>query len=216
MNKDFQNICVCIWDFDGTLYKSRPEFSDAIRAKEIQVIMRHTGWSEDKAKEEFYKIFKQKTPSGTRVVSLLTGIGNTQASVETSDNDFYISLYKDPMLSNMFLSLQRLTHYLLVNGSRGSAARGLHILGLNPAIFTEVVTSETVGETKPSPKGFLYIMHKTGLPAISHMMIGDREAVDLAPAKALGMKTCLVWSGPKSNIADIALRSVYEVADVLG
>jgi FMN phosphatase YigB (HAD superfamily) len=45
-------------------------------------------------------------------------------------------------------------------------------------------------------------------------MIGDREAVDLVPAKAVGMHTCLVWSEIKSTIADITLPDVYRVADI--
>ena len=88
-------------------------------------------------------------------------------------------------------------------------------LGLPVDTFKEMVTSETVGVTKPEEKGFRYIMDKTGLPPEAHMMIGDREAVDFAPAKKLGMHTCLVWSEEKSKIADITLPTVYEVADIL-
>ena len=58
-------------------------------------------------------------------------------------------------------------------------------------------------------------MKKTGLPAAAHIMIGDREAVDLAPAKMLGMKTCLVWSDSASLVADVTLKTVYEVATIL-
>ena len=58
-------------------------------------------------------------------------------------------------------------------------------------------------------------MKKTGLPPEAHLMIGDRELVDLAPAKNLGMHTCLVWSDKKSTIADATLLTVYDVAAML-
>ncbi|KKW01536.1 MAG: HAD superfamily (Subfamily IA) hydrolase, TIGR02253 [Parcubacteria group bacterium GW2011_GWA1_49_11] len=82
--------------------------------------------------------------------------------------------------------------------------------------FEEMVTAETVGITKPHPEGFRYILRKTGLPAEQHLMIGDREGVDLVPAKALGMKTCLVWAKNSSSIANVSLPTVYGVANLVG
>ena len=78
-----------------------------------------------------------------------------------------------------------------------------------------MVTAETVGTVKPHPEGFRYILGKTGLPPEQHLMIGDREAVDLVPAKQLGMHTCLVWSEKKSAVADITLATVYDVVRLL-
>lgn len=208
---------VLIWDFDGTLYQQIPALWENIRDTEIQVIIDHTGWSGQKAREEFDKIHNVITPSGTKTTSMLAHISNAQASIETSKlTDYASNLKKDDQLTKLFASLSGFTHYMLVNGSQESVARGLSILGVDPSIFTEIVTSETVGETKPSTKGFSYIMQKTGLPPQSHMMIGDREAVDLVPAKALGMRTCLVWSHQKSSVADLTLPSVYDLSGVLG
>jgi FMN phosphatase YigB (HAD superfamily) len=58
-------------------------------------------------------------------------------------------------------------------------------------------------------------MEKTGLPPVAHLMIGDRERVDLVPAKKLGMKTCLVWAAEPSMVADITLPTVYDLSQVL-
>lgn len=210
-------VSVCIWDFDGTLYRQSPALWENIRATEIQVIMNHTGWPEEKAKEEFYKLYPTVTPSGTKVTSILAHITNTQASIETSAlTDYASHLRPDPKLNEMFASLSRYTHYMLVNGSGESVSRGLGILGVNKDIFKEIVTSEHVGETKPSTKGFTYIMEKTGLPPEAHVMIGDREAVDLLPAKSVGMKTCLAWADEIREGADISIPTIYEIVGVLG
>lgn len=211
------DIKVCIWDFDGTLYQQHHALWENIRASEIEVIMEHTGWTEEKAKEEFYKIYPSVTPSGTKTTSMLANISNAQASIESSKRtDYHTYLHADPKLEDMFSQVSRYTHYMLVNGSQESVTRGLALLGVKRDIFVEIVTSEVVGETKPSTKGFEYILEKTGLPPEQHLMIGDREAVDLAPAKSLGIQTCLVWSPQKSEIADITIPTIYDIVSVLG
>ena len=215
--KTIPGVRVCIWDFDGTLYRQQPALWEEIRASEMQVVMEHTGWTKEKVNEEFYKIYGVTTPSGTQTTSQLANITNEQASIETSKyTDYGKYLKPDPELATMFGKLKNFQHYMLVNGTQESVKRGAKLLGLDLSVFREIVTSEIVGETKPGTKGFLYIISKTGLPAAAHMMIGDREAVDLVPAAALGIRTCLVWSDMKSNIVDVVLSDVYKVPDVLG
>jgi FMN phosphatase YigB (HAD superfamily) len=46
-------------------------------------------------------------------------------------------------------------------------------------------------------------------------MIGDREKVDILPAKALGIRTCMVWAIKPSMVADITIPTVYELSQVL-
>lgn len=215
--KTLSGISVCIWDFDGTLYQQSPALWENIRGTEIQVIMEHTGWTETKAKEEFYKLYPTVTPSGTKATSLLAHISNAQASVETSRlTDYATHLHPDPKLNDMFMALSSYQHYMLVNGSGESVSRGLKILGVNKDMFTEIVTSEIVGETKPSTKGFTYIMEKTGLQPGAHLMIGDREAVDLVPAKSVGIRTCLAWSYETNSAADVVIPTIYDIVRVLG
>ncbi len=217
MSNNFSGTRVLIWDFDGTLYRQIPALWEDIRASEIRVIMDHTGWPEEKAKEEFYKIYKVETPSGTTTVSKIARISSKVASIETSKyTEYHKYLHPDPALSGMFGRLTEYTHFMLVNGSQESVSRGLALLAVDPSVFREIITSEIIGVSKPSTKGFEYIMQKSGLPPEAHLMIGDREAVDLAPAKSLGMKTCLVWSDQKSDVADITVPTVYKLADVLG
>ncbi len=213
----FQDVQIIVWDFDGTLYRQKLALWDEIRAGEIRVIMKHTGWSEKKASEEFYKVYKVITPSGTKTVSIIAKISNTASAIETAAAVDYAKYLKpDARLAGMFRALSRYRHFMLVNGTQESVAKGLKIIGLDPSTFEKIVTSEVVGETKPSEKGFRYIMKETGLPAGAHMMIGDREPVDLVPAHILGMRTCLVWSETTGKVADVTLPTVYEVADMLG
>ncbi len=80
------------------------------------------------------------------------------------------------------------------------------------------MTSEIVGDNKPSPKGFQYILSQTGLLPQEHLMIGDRVDVDLQPAKKLGMRTCLVTWGRKMErpeYVDEVVETAYTVAELL-
>lgn len=211
------NVKVLIWDFDGTLYdfSAVPDLKKEIHAGEIQTIIDHKGWSGEKAEAEYGKL-KQKIIGGTATAAKLSNISIAQAVVEGEkyiDRSKYLS--KNERLRTLFEKLHSFRHYLLVNGIQKATTQALIALGLSPGIFREIVTSETVGVNKPDPKGFQYILNKTILPPSSHLMIGDREDVDLVPAKKLGMKTCLVWSKEKSSIADVVIPTVYDVDSLL-
>lgn len=212
----FPDVKVLIWDFDGTLYKPNPELFRDVRESEYRAIMEHTGWDREKATEEFHKLHNKTIQSATAVVSKLCNIPIAAAAVESEkyfDRRKY--LRRDPRLSSMFERLKGFRHIIFANGVIAHHKETLEVLGIPADTFEEFVTSETVGVTKPDPAGFVYIMKKTGLAPAAHLMIGDRELVDLVPAKKLGMHTCLVWSDTKSTIADVTLQSVYDVAQLL-
>lgn len=212
----FQNVRVLIWDFDGTLYRPNVDLFHKVREAEFQTIMDHTHWSREKTIEEFGKYYKTITPSATQTVAALSKISIAQAAIESEKYfDRVAYLHRDPRLVELFTKLKGFRHYILANGVSAMLKKVLPVLGIPVSTFKEIVTSEIVGVTKPDPKGFLYIMNKTGLPPAAHLMIGDREMVDIAPAKALGMHTCLVWSGTKSTIADVTLPTVYDVSRMI-
>ena len=212
----FKNIKILIWDFDGTLYKPHADLFRSVRESEYRTIMEFRHWDREKTIEEFEKLYKKVTPSATQTVAKICGITTTQAALIMEKHyDRRRFLARDEKLIALFTSLKAYTHYILANGVRHRLGETLAVLGVEKNIFTEIVTSEISGENKPSDKGFKYIIKKTGLPAAAHLMIGDRELVDLAPAKTLGMHTCLVWSDTPSVIADVTLPTVYDVAGLL-
>jgi putative hydrolase of the HAD superfamily len=210
------DIKILIWDFDGTLYRPNPDLWHDVRKGEYQTIANHTGWSREKTVEEFAKLYKTVYDSATESTAVLSGISIAEAAVEMEryfDRRKYLT--RDVKLIALFQKLKNFRHFILANGVIARHKETLEVLGVSPDIFEEMVTSQTVGFTKPHEAGFRYILAKTCLPPEVHLMIGDREAVDLVPAKKLGMKTCLVWAETPSNIADITLPTVYEVATIL-
>lgn len=124
-------------------------------------------------------------------------------------------LSRDERLIELFKKLTGYRHIILANGVIRRHKETLKVLGVPPETFELYVTSEVVGTTKPHPEGFQYVLNYTKLPPSSHLMIGDREQVDLVPAKKLGMRTCMVWSEKKSIIADATLPTVYDITGIL-
>lgn len=212
----FNSIKVIIWDFDGTLYPPNTELFRAVREAELRVIADHTGWTHEKSAEEFYALHKKSIASATAVTAQLSGISIPQAAIEMEqyfDRRNYVA--RDEKLIALFKALKEYRHIVLANGIESRHKQTLAVLGLPAETFELYVTSETVGTTKPDPAGFRFILTYTGLAPHEHLMIGDREDVDLVPAKALGMKTCLVYSDTTNSIADVMLSTVYEVSRVL-
>ncbi|MBI4058496.1 HAD family hydrolase [Candidatus Gottesmanbacteria bacterium] len=215
MDSRLKDIKVCIWDFDRTLYPPNEALYKEVRNAEIQTIIDYRRWSRDLAETEFNKLYLKKFPGATETVAAICNISTKEAAVY---GEQYINrakyLQKDEQLVQLFHALHQYRHFMLVNGTKEVTAQSLIILGLSPHIFEEIVTSELVGANKPSDKGYLYILEKTRLPPAQHLMIGDREMVDLKTAKKLGMKTCLVWA-TEGTIADWVVPTVYDLVELL-
>ncbi|OGG12062.1 hypothetical protein A2Z00_04385 [Candidatus Gottesmanbacteria bacterium RBG_13_45_10] len=216
MKVPIEDVEVIIWDVDGTLYELSEALSRDVRESEYLAIEKHTGWERAKTEEEFLKMYKKVTPSATEVVALICNIPTFQAAVETEqflDRLKYLS--RDEKLVALFEELRGFRHFILANGAKKNIGDALKALGIPISTFDEIVTSEVVGVNKPKDDGFLYILEKTSLPPSQHLMVGDREVVDLMPARKLGMKTCLVGSIKPSMVADITVPTVYDLAQII-
>ncbi|MBI3385743.1 HAD family hydrolase [Candidatus Gottesmanbacteria bacterium] len=216
MDKRFDDVKILIWDFDGTLYKPNPALFHKVREAEYRVIAERMHWPKEKVITEFNRVWPKLARSATEAVARIAGITTVEAAIEMEsyyDRRPYLS--HDRKLIGLFSKLSHFTHYLLVNGIRKRIEESLNVLGMPVSTFADIVTSESVGVNKPNPAGFKFILAKTTLPSSQHLMIGDRPAVDLAPAKKLGMQTCLVWAKSSAAYVDVILPSVYDVANLL-
>ncbi len=209
-------VRVLIWDFDGTFYAPNPALWQEVREAEYRTIMECKGWGREQSVAEFEKSYKKVTPSATQTVGAICGMSTTEAAmIMEKYYDRRKFLARDQKLIALFDRLKAFRHFILANGVRHRIEETLGTLGVPVSTFEEIVTSELSGENKPDERGFRYIMQKSGLPADAHLMIGDREAVDLTPARNLGMHTCLVWSEEKSAVADITVPRVYDLPNAL-
>lgn len=209
-------IKVILWDFDGTFYRLNDTIWQDMYEAQFRVIMDHTGWTHEKSVEEHAKLYKKVYQSGTETSATLAGITVAQAVLETEkyyDRCKYVIF--DEKLVSMFQKLTRFRHLMFVNGKQSQEEKAIEKLGLPLSTFEKWITPEMTGTVKPDPRHTQAALDYTGLPPDQHLIVGDREQVDLVAGHELGMKTCLVNVVALSDIADVILPQVYDVVTIL-
>ena len=91
------------------------------------------------------------------------------------------------------------------------------LLGMG-GLIDDVVTSVDAGHLKPHPAVFEMAMRRAGVSAGRCVVIGNREGNDIEPARALGMRSILVYPddpAPASSRADAIAANLFECARAL-
>ena len=110
---------------------------------------------------------------------------------------------------------------IIANQNPGTAER-LKKFGIS-GFFDVIVASAEEGVAKPDPAIFLLALKKAVCRAEDAVMIGDRLDNDIAPAKALGMRTIRVLQGYgrycvptcKAEMPDYSVSSLSEICRIL-
>ncbi len=127
-------------------------------------------------------------------------------------------LEADARLAEMLAGLTYQKH-IFTNAPANYARRVLTILGVNNQ-FAEIFDINFISyESKPAPSGYEKVLAALQARADECCLIDD-SARNLAPAKALGMRTVLLDGNPKSHggeraSADFIIRSVYDVTKIV-
>ena len=100
---------------------------------------------------------------------------------------------------------------IIANQPMGTEAR-LTAYGIRN-YFSVILSSEEEGISKPNPELFKRALHRAACLPENAYMIGDRPDNDIAPAKALGMKTVRIRQGLGGlmPVQDDALRADHTV-----
>ena len=207
----FKNVKVIAWDMDTTLYKPDPVLGKAFLDGCIEEVAKKKNLSFKDAKIIFDKARLETDSSTQTLINLKVGDFYTVWEIQKRIGKKNY-LKKDPQLPLLFSHLSHLRHFLISNSVPEEIETVLGAIDLSEDYFEKCISVVDAGEPKPSPKPFELLLKITGLPPEQHVYIGDRELVDIVPAKKLGMKTILVWG--KSKIADLSLPTVYDVAEI--
>ena len=207
-----EGVRYLIWDVDGTLYKSDEGLLCSIRQEVYSRIADKLGLALDDAKKLFQEYYERLGGATAAVVKM--GLSRrliTEAS-EAVDKAEY--LHSDERLKHMLkVEFKAYRQLIVTNTSREGTLRALEILGIDVKIFEAMITADDVEHSKPHPEAFVKALGLTNVPAQAHTSIGDREAVDIVPAKRLGMRTMMV--GGESKLAGYSVPTVYEVPEAL-
>ncbi len=205
-----------IWDVDGTLYPSTKEgkkIFEEVYSKKVKEAL-----GIDFEEVELWFKQKKKIYKSSTLTFLTLSIGHLKDLAKYFDKTVAekIPIKKDPKLIALFEKLKNYEHYALRNGTYKGTIKILKRLGLDQikwrgcefGPFKKVwATIDTMGVPKPHPavfeyvRTYLFLKENGRFPkneaeakkfAQKILMIGDREEVDLEPARGLGMKEALV------------------------
>lgn len=85
----------------------------------------------------------------------------------------------------------------------------LPALGILPAWFTHILGPDSVARPKPFPDGFQKMIELSAVAPREILFIGDEVHKDLLPAKALGIRTGLLWG--MSDEADYCFADFQDI-----
>ncbi|HEY2004729.1 MAG TPA: HAD family hydrolase [Candidatus Saccharimonadia bacterium] len=102
---------------------------------------------------------------------------------------------------------------LLSNSKPERVERTLHTVNINPSWFTHILTSDDISEPKPHPQGFELVVTRSNAHPSNLVFVGDREDVDIIPAKQLGLIAVMVWG--HSEKADYSFEDFSQLLSLL-
>lgn len=204
-----------VWfDLDGTITVQTPAFHEAhdnLRYETYAEIVKKPVTPE--LKEEFEELYRRSGSNSAAFTSLgvPSGYWMERFNKLIDTGNFY-----EPD-ERVYGTLEKLKDIvpisLFTNNSPTGIAHSLSSVGVNQAWFTYVLSGDDIAERKPALEGFHKMIAKTGIPADELLYVGDRIKVDIAPAKAVGAQTCLVWS--ESNEADYSAPNFTELLTIV-
>ncbi|MBS3107252.1 HAD family hydrolase [Candidatus Woesearchaeota archaeon] len=187
-----------IWfDVEGTLTPRKPDFDAAYDAFRYRVYAEVTGRPvSDGLKREFDRLYERHATTSAVFTSLGKPSGFWQEHYETLDLS---GLYdRDERVPATLEWLRRTVPIsCFTNLSQRGIDSSLAFIGARREWFTYVLSGDDVPERKPAVAGFHEMVRRSELPPEEMMYVGDRVNVDILPAKAVGMQTCLVWGASK-------------------
>ena len=197
------------FDVDGTLYRTVPALWDAIKGKILSKVIELRKSSEPEAQKYVDDRFKI-LGSSTKVLAEL-GIDAQDFFIRafsSVDINKYIS--PDKKLETLINKLrQKYIVGILSNGDINSVIRKITAVGLSPKLFSPLVATYEFGVVKPDPAPFLKVIEAAGVRPEESVYIGDREETDILGAKAVGMRTIMVWG--ESREADLSIPKIYDL-----
>lgn len=203
-----------IFDADGTLYdetmpKAKAELLTA------QLIASRTGYGEG----EVYNLFREVKGEITQSGSLSPDRNNrtvwyaeTLRRMNTSHGDivskidareasghYWEVVYGEiePYFDLVYILPELQSRYrlaVLTDELYDIQVEKVKRLGLS-GYFTEIISSEQAGVTKPDKRLFEYALNRLGVSAGESMMIGDNPSADISGARSVGMRAAWLRRG---------------------
>ena len=101
---------------------------------------------------------------------------------------------------------------LFTNARLANVQKTLSVVNVNAEWFTHILSGDDIQNRKPALDGFRVMIEKSGVPAEQILYVGDRVDVDIKPADAVGMLSCLVYG--QSDEADYSFDTFGQLLTI--
>ena len=203
-----------VWfDLNGTLTLQTPEFLEA------QDTLCYEAYSEathqpitNELKAEYKAAYKEHGSKSAVFKALGMPQEFWQNYFNTLDESEY---YKpDERIYKTVDAIRKLRPIgLLSNSTPDRIDRTLKTVNIDPSWFTHILSNYDISEPKPNLEGFQLMIERSGANPDELIFVGDREDVDILPAKKLGIKTVMVWG--RSDEADQSFNDFAELKSLV-
>ena len=183
-----------VFDLDGTLYDS-DGMDKANKIAIVQAIAMSQGVDDDRARAILEHAIGEYSVGGGRpsLYGTALRLGVPDACIEHMQSktiDPLSILDADIGLSDEIRRLSTLRVLALLTNTRTVIAyKALEALRIDANFFSLIRGGEMLEQPKPSIENLLEVCRDLNLEPSDCTSVGDRWDVDLAPAKAIGMKT---------------------------
>jgi len=213
-----------LFDIDDTLFPST-EFSALARKNALTAMIR-TGIDLDyeTLRTELQSVIKEKGSNYQYHFSdLCLRLKIKQparyvAAAVAAYHDTKTSIQPYPKVPSTLQKLKEQGHKLFVATHGSSIKQWDKLIRLGIArYFDDVFVTEDF-QTNKDEIFFRKIIERLGADASQCVMLGDREALDIKPAKAVGMKTIRILQGKEKDIpsaADHTINKIEEILDIM-
>jgi len=191
------DIRAVVFDLDGTLLDRHQSFERFARDQwtRFAPVLHPAG------QDEYVRVLIERDregygPRGELFSGTVAHFGLPGSLAQTLRSDFkdrFAStcvLFPDALQTLASLRGAGFTLGLITNGSVRMQCRKLECLAL-PVLFDTVLISDAEGVSKPSPEIFRRALERLGVDAAQACYVGNHPDVDIAGARAAGMKA--VW-----------------------
>ncbi|HTE22118.1 MAG TPA: HAD family hydrolase [Candidatus Limnocylindria bacterium] len=202
-----------VWfDLDGTLTVHTPEFHEAHNQLRYEtyakVVKRPVGGA---LKAEFEELYKKHGSNSAVFRSLGLPSDYWQHYFNSLDETKYFKPSQE--INDTLKQLKQIVPIsVFTNVKLERLTATLKAIEIDPAWFTVLLTGDDIKERKPALDGFHLMIERSKLPPENLLYVGDRVDVDVKPAKAVGIQTCLLYSSsPEADYCFMSFKDILSV-----
>lgn len=196
-----------IFDLEDTLIDTS-SYRQRLDMAMYELIARELGCDLDSAQ----KLFENRRKSFPTTTATVENLGIEKELFHKTLENVSLACVDEIEGARKLLEQLSKSHYkvgLLTNIPRKLALNLLDQSGISTECFDAIITGTDTERPKPSMEPFLKITRELRVSPGNCVMVGDREDVDLSPAKDIGMVTILL--GNHSSTVDYCINDLCDL-----